>query len=151
MMTPRSPMTYTEAEMQEGFALGAKRRAEARLDLIERGKVFTPIKRPKGYRKRRDRECFMNAALLAIDRRGIYVEGLACSSLFPKLAAHHAWITLDGVHAIDPTWAEPGTFYLGITFDVKTVARKWLALPPGGGNVAHLNLEALSAMPAVTS
>jgi len=80
----------TGLSMEEGFARGAKLRDAARSNLIERGKVFTPIKRPKGYRKRRDRECFYNSAMLAIDGRGTYVEGLACSSLFPGMTTHHA-------------------------------------------------------------
>jgi hypothetical protein len=90
-------------------------------------RVFVPIKRPKEYHKRRDKECFFNAADLAIADRGRYVEGFAVNRL--GLAVHHAWITLDGVHAIDVTWQEPGVFYCGIEYDIKTVAMASLAVP----------------------
>jgi hypothetical protein len=143
--------TYTQKEMDEGFARGAKLRAEARRDLIERGKFFEPIKRPKGYRKRADKACFTNAALLACDGRGTYVEGLACSSSSPGLAVHHAWITLDGVHAIETTWQEPGASYFGVAFDdVKTVAHTLLH-PNSWMGHAHFNLDSISEMPAVSS
>ena len=44
----------------------------------------------------------MNAGALAFQARGTYVEGFA---LDPNAARiHHAWVTLDGIHAIEVTW-----------------------------------------------
>jgi hypothetical protein len=41
----------------------------------------------------------------------------------PRLLAHHAWNTLDGVHAIDTTWPNaPACAYFGIQFPTKIVA-----------------------------
>jgi hypothetical protein len=45
---------------------------------------------------------------------------------------HHAWSTLDGIHAIDPTFKEPGVFYFGIEYENKDVAAKILAKPYKG-------------------
>ena len=84
---------------------------------------FEPIARPKGYRKKKDKECFYNAAMFAIDKRGRYVEGYGQS--VGGLMVHHAWITLDGVHAIEVTWREPGDIYWGIEVDTVTVAKSW--------------------------
>jgi hypothetical protein len=39
---------------------------------------------------------------LACAERGIYVEGFAITPIFGT-PFHHAWITLDGIHAIDVT------------------------------------------------
>jgi hypothetical protein len=41
------------------------------------------------------------------------------------LASRHAWITTDGVHAIDPTWTEPeGAAYFGVPIaDAALLAR----------------------------
>jgi hypothetical protein len=69
----------------------------------------------------------VNASQIAIDTRGAatYVEGIAFPSkgCFPNLALHHAWITLDGKHAVDPTWPTPGTAYVGIAVPTKQLAR----------------------------
>jgi hypothetical protein len=72
-----------------------------------------------GYRQRKKQACFGNAAILAMGDRGTYVEGFALNGLY---LAHHAWITLDGVHAIDPTWRAASTCcYFGIQFPTKVV------------------------------
>ncbi len=45
--------------------------------VIEHGRPFTGVRRPKGYRQRAAKQCFRNAAMLAVDGRGTYVEGYA--------------------------------------------------------------------------
>jgi hypothetical protein len=91
--------------------------------VVDHGRQYVGISRPKGYRKRKDKQCFWNAADLALTDRGTYVEGYA------NLPAgggpmHHAWVTLDGVHAIDPTWRDPtNCHYVGIAFPKEIVAR----------------------------
>ena len=40
------------------------------------------------------------------------MEGVALS----RGSIHHAWITLDGTHAVDVTWREPSSAYFGIAF-----------------------------------
>jgi hypothetical protein len=58
---------------------------------------------------------------LALDDRGTYVEGYASHRGCPK---HHAWVTLDGAHAIDVTRDNPGDcHYFGIAFPNKIVSR----------------------------
>ena len=76
--------------------------------VLEHGRPYVGISRPKGYRKLKDKKCFYNAGKLALANRGTYVEGFTGfgSALFP---IHHAWLTLDGEHAIDVTWADDPT------------------------------------------
>jgi hypothetical protein len=74
--------------------------------VIEHGRPFAGIKRPKGYRRRAAKQCFQNAALLAIEGRGTYVEGYA-APLAGNLIIEHAWVTVDNIHAVDVTWVNP--------------------------------------------
>jgi hypothetical protein len=91
--------------------------------VIDHGGEYIGIERPKGFRgKRAEKRCFANAGKLAIDGRGGYVEGFAMApGLFPM---PHAWISIDGVHAIDPTWPNaPECFYFGIAFPTSVLNR----------------------------
>jgi hypothetical protein len=57
-----------------------------------------------------------------LDRlEGDYVEGVAVCDLGFILA--HAWVTLDGVHAVDQTWPQPGLGYFGILIPQEEVAK----------------------------
>jgi hypothetical protein len=92
--------------------------------VIDHGRPYVGIGRPKCYRKRADKACFFNAADLAMQDRGTYVEGYA--SFGGGFPIYHAWITLDGVHAIDPTWRCPADRYVGVAFPAEIVARHGL-------------------------
>ena len=64
----------------------------------------------------RNKACFQNAGMLALAGRGEYVEGFAMDNGQPFA---HAWITLDGVHAIDPTLPDATRYtYFGIQVPV---------------------------------
>lgn len=93
--------------------------------VLAHGRPFVGIARPKGFRLRAKKHCYMNAAIVASDHgRGTYVEGFAIGRC--GLVAH-AWLTLDGINAVDITWREP-TFecqYFGIPFSVE-VLRKFI-------------------------
>jgi hypothetical protein len=69
------------------------------------------------------RQCFRNARLVALTYEGAtYVEGIAFSLHgSDRIGFYHAWITLDGEHAVDPTWRKPGCGYFGIAFPIKQV------------------------------
>jgi hypothetical protein len=101
------------------------RLVDVSLDLLaaleKSGKEFTPIERPKGYRRqRRPSDCFHNAADIALrDHNATFVEGVAWNM---GCGFHHAWITLDGEHAIDQTWPMPGAAYFGIAVPTKQLA-----------------------------
>lgn len=82
--------------------------------IAERGQEYTPVGRPKGFRKMRDKACFWNALRTASARQGLrYAEGFALTHLGSE---HHAWVVDDQGHAIDVTWVEPGERYIGIVF-----------------------------------
>jgi hypothetical protein len=90
--------------------------------VLEHGRVFTGIERPKGYRQWAMKQCFRNAATLALRDKGCYVEGFAISSS-GSIYIHHAWITLDGVHSVDVTWRDaPSCHYFGIEFNKRFLA-----------------------------
>jgi hypothetical protein len=82
--------------------------------LLDHGRPFVGIARPKGYRRlRRVQHCFFNSLTIATDecgtypQGGTYVEGYAISRDGRGVPLHHAWITLDGTNAIDVTWRAP--------------------------------------------
>lgn len=82
--------------------------------VAEHGHKFIGIERPKGHGHQMAlKMCFRNAARLAMDGRGTYVEGYA---LVPGgLPFDHAWITLDGLHAVDQTLTNASAYdYFGI-------------------------------------
>jgi hypothetical protein len=93
--------------------------------VLKHGRPFIAIGRPTGYRLGRVKQCYANAGKAACAEKGIYVEGFAMDSkrFFP-----HAWITLDGIHAIDLTLRDPvnNFFYFGIPFCVD-VLEEWRA------------------------
>jgi hypothetical protein len=51
-------------------------------------------------RRRAAKACFSNAYTLTMEKGGTYCEGIPVGKSF---GFHHAWITLDGEHAIDVT------------------------------------------------
>jgi hypothetical protein len=79
--------------------------------------------RPKAWRQRAPKQCFRNASNLAFDKKCLYVEGFALARV-DGLMIHHAWVTIDGVHALDPTWADATVCaYFGIAFRAELVGR----------------------------
>ena len=70
--------------------------------LREEGAFYTPQPLPKRYRLGTPRNCYEDAALLALDsRRLTYVEGYAMS-IFP---VPHAWCVDPQGRVVDKTWA----------------------------------------------
>ena len=70
------------------------------------------------------KSCFGNAATLALEDRGTYVEGFAITGTRNHLV-HHAWITLDGAHVIDTTWPNaPECAYYGVEFP-RSLVYEW--------------------------
>jgi hypothetical protein len=85
--------------------------------ILHHGRPFIGVDRPKHFRLGKIKECFVNAGVLADAGRGIYVEGFITTPVH-SIPIHHAWITLDGVHAVDVTLREPAPncSYFGIPF-----------------------------------
>jgi hypothetical protein len=91
--------------------------------VVMHGHPYVAAPRPKGFRRQwARRQCFRNAGSLALRNLGTYVEGFAARPDQPPF--HHAWITVDGQTAIDPTIpdAEVVGSYFGIAFPVTVVA-----------------------------
>lgn len=69
-----------------------------------------------------EKACFENAlATATLHKEYRYAEGYA-AGLMPVL---HAWLVDPDGNAVDPTWREPGTAYMGIIFPVKEVMSNW--------------------------
>ena len=83
--------------------------------VLQHGYFFQVGVRPKEMRLGVLRQCYRNAALLALDCPDlIYTEGLAATEDMVPL--EHAWvIDLDG-KVIETTWRRPGVVYAGIPF-----------------------------------
>jgi hypothetical protein len=91
--------------------------------VIQHGRPFVGIERPKGFRRRAAKQCFHSATMLAIDGRGTYVEGYA-APYHGKLLIEHAWIMVDAVHAIDVTWIDPErAAYFGVPIPSAVLAK----------------------------
>jgi hypothetical protein len=107
-------------------------------NIVERfGKRYTPLAVPKGLPRYRTLfQCHRNSALAAFhDRRLTYVEGLARCPATGRLIGH-AWVTMDGEHAIDLTWRgqtfrhegydyimDPPAEYYGVEIPTRELAR----------------------------
>jgi hypothetical protein len=111
--------------------------------LLDHGRPFVGIARPKGYRRlRRVQHCFFNSLTIATDecgtypQGGTYVEGYAISRDGRGVPLHHAWITLDGTNAIDVTWRAPPEqcLYFGIPLP-RAVLRTFICETHGAGPV----------------
>ena len=91
-------------------------------ELVQKdGKFFTPALLPEGVRSGKTKECYRNAAQLAMDYpdKYTYAEGFSTSFGIPM---SHAW-TVDNKtgKVVDPTWSAknkltPGLSYYGIAF-----------------------------------
>jgi hypothetical protein len=95
--------------------------------LLEHGRPFTAIARPRGYHLKPVKNCFMNAMRLATGEFGVpgtYVEGYAMGPGGGG-PVHHAWVTLDGTNAVDTTWryAAGECHYFGIPFAEDVLTR----------------------------
>lgn len=67
-------------------------------------------------------ECFSNALLRALDQppgAARYVEGLAYHPLRGRRAWWHAWVDLGNGAAVETTWGQPGTAYIGVPFGLR--------------------------------
>jgi hypothetical protein len=90
------------------------------------GRPFVGIARPKGYRQMTRRACFFNAGRLVSAERGQYCEGFVTTPSGWRWI-HHAWVTLDGKHAIDTTLPYgPESDYFGIVFPIEVFASAWI-------------------------
>jgi hypothetical protein len=116
--------------------------------VLKHGRPFVPQPRPTGMRLRKKKYCFVNSATLAIEERGMYVEGYAMTPDGFHFA--HAWITRDGIHALDATLRSILHFqFLGIPFPQKALSKEISAkmgiLPLLDDTMSFDELEALIA------
>lgn len=107
--------------------------------IMRKGKQYIPALLPADIPRGKMGHCFDNCAVIAIEGKYKYVEGIA-GSFKDGVQIMHAWLT-DGVHAFDRTWKAydldgkeipfPG-FYIGIEMDVHSVAEFMLKTKHAG-------------------
>jgi hypothetical protein len=85
--------------------------------ILKNGRSFESAALPRGVRMGRPRECFRNAATLALRKADIYmyVEGYAVNRWIAMHTVAHAWCINSDNFVVDPTWDE-GTEYFGVPF-----------------------------------
>jgi len=153
--TTREPSEFlTAAEMNvfptaEGRLLPTLYSRPEEIGAVERlGQRYIPTSVPKGLpRYRAMNQCYRNACRAATDDPRLrYVEGLALQG---TMWIGHAWVTMDGEHAIDPTWRgqlycgqriDPAAEYFGVEIPIKDVWELWSKMGSMGliaGEWAH--------------
>lgn len=99
--------------------------------LLEQGEVFAGRPTPPGFRMGKVKECYANAASLALNRPGMtYFEGYAVGRAAIPLG--HAWVVDEAGQVIDTTWRPAGEdpsewAYLGVGFTHHRLARALMA------------------------
>lgn len=89
--------------------------------ILKHGKYFHPAEGlPKGCKRGRSRECYMNASKNMYAKGLTYTEGYAIAQGLP-FPVEHAWLTDDKGFAYELTWPEPGQEYFGVRMDRKFV------------------------------
>jgi hypothetical protein len=85
--------------------------------ILKNGRPYEAAALPRGIRMGRPRECFRNAATLALRKPNLYtyVEGYAVNRWIAMHTVAHAWCVGSDNYAVDPTWDE-GTEYFGVAF-----------------------------------
>lgn len=93
--------------------------------VLKQGKFFTPETRPADVKLGAKKECFSNAARLALERSNLtYVEGYAMINDGLPLPIAHAWCVDKKGRVVDNTWEKPGVAYFGVPFKTSYLAKK---------------------------
>jgi hypothetical protein len=89
--------------------------------VLRNGKAYAPCKRIG--RKCKAKQCFANATHHVLDAGGTYVEGFMMKHTL-ALPLQHAWVTIHGDDAMDPTLESNDYEYFGVAFDKKTLTEE---------------------------
>jgi hypothetical protein len=81
-------------------------------------------KLPKGVRRGRPKQCYMNAYRLAtrLPDEYTYVEGMAIPDVV-SIPMGHAWCVDNNGKVVDPTWPLPGKAYFGVHLSAEFIQR----------------------------
>lgn len=101
--------------------------------LVTPPEEFAAVPRPACIPQGAPRGCYPNALMLSYGFPEFrYAEGWALLPRSPGLWIHHAWVVDPDGNAIDSTWAEPGSRYVGITACTQDILDR---LPRGKGGL----------------
>jgi hypothetical protein len=89
--------------------------------VLRNGRAYTP--RLRIGRAGRPKQCYANAAKCALRGRGTYVEGFV---MRPEIGwpIQHAWVSINGDDAMDPTLDAFNAEYFGVAFGHKVLCRE---------------------------
>lgn len=93
--------------------------------ILQRGRFFRPQHLPKGYRRRKQKQCFENSFNLALASDDLaYCDGFVMASIggVINLPIEHGWcVTADG-KVVDITFSDPGNAYFGVLYTPQEMA-----------------------------
>lgn len=91
---------------------------------LARGRFYQPQPLPKGYRRRKLKQCFDNSYKLAACKEGLtYCEGYVAMAFADGVTGiEHGWCVTPDRKVIDATLREPGLSYFGVTHSLKALA-----------------------------
>lgn len=87
--------------------------------VLRNGRAFMPARRVG--RRGRLKQCYANATSRVLRHGGEYVEGYTLTCGLP---ISHAWVTLDGVGAMDPTLPADEHEYFGVVLPTRILTRE---------------------------
>ena len=97
--------------------------------ILKNGRSFKPMPLPKKVKRGKMKQCFKNAADLALDSsltpghiELVYVEGYALNII----PVHHAWCVDREGNVYDNTWPDGGKEYYGVMFTTSFLADRLL-------------------------
>jgi hypothetical protein len=116
-------MTLHEMLVQQSESWARLGHADLLTRFITRnGKAYTPAKRIG--RKKKAGQCYMNAAHFVFSHENAtYVEGYVIGKTLP-IPIHHAWVTINGTDAMDPTLDAEKYEYFGVPIDIATLRKE---------------------------
>jgi hypothetical protein len=87
--------------------------------LLERGRFFEAQPLPKGFKRKKAKECYGNSFTLATSRRGLaYCEGIVVTEFGNERSTDidHGWCVTEDGKVIDVTLEKPGLAYFGAIY-----------------------------------
>ena len=87
--------------------------------LIHRGRFFESQPLPKGFKRKKAKECYSNSFKLTLSQNGLaYCEGIVVASIGDEAAVpiDHGWCVSEDGKVIDVTLEKPGLAYYGAVY-----------------------------------
>lgn len=87
--------------------------------LVERGRFYEAQPLPKGFKRKKAKECYGNSFTLDLSKKGLaYCEGIVVTKIGKDQTTEidHGWCVTEENKVIDVTLEKPGLTYFGAVF-----------------------------------